>query len=97
MHLHVSSTGINAVKNASGHRTRVFVTIHNAAGARASKHMELISYHDSGSGPARKASGSPTIQIARTTGFVSSTGAGQLLAACYGPAPCHPAATVSAS
>jgi hypothetical protein len=96
LHFNVNSTMVGALKKAKGHRTRVFVSIHNSAGASASKHMELILYRESGSGPARKASNSPTIQIARTTGFVSSSGAGQLLAACYGPIPCHPQATISA-
>jgi Arylsulfotransferase (ASST) len=95
LHFQLSSTVMKALKSASHHRTRVLVSVHDAAGAGASKHMELILYRDRGAGPARQAKNSPTIQIARTTGFVSSSGAGQLLAACYGPVPCHPQATVS--
>src|SRR6202035_130292 len=96
VHFQLSSTGINALKNASGHQTRVFVSIHDASGPGASKHMELISYRDGRSGPTRSAHNSPTIQIAQTFGYVSSSREGQLLAACYGATPCHPRVTISA-
>ena len=96
MHFQLSSTGMNALRNASGHQTRVSVSIHDASGDPApDEHMQLISYSSGGSGPSRGAHNSKTIQIARTVGFVSSAGDGQLLAACYGPAPCHPRATIS--
>ena len=97
VHFQLNSTGQSALKNASGHRTRVFVTIHDSSGAGASEHMELILYRDSGSGPTRAAHNSHTIQIAQTMGFVSSAGKGQLLAACYGPVPCRPQATLTSS
>ncbi len=95
VHFQLSSTGARALKSAKGHQTRVFVRVHDASGAGASKHMELIRYSVSGSGPKRDAANSPAIQIAQTTAFVSSSGTGQLLAACYGPAPCHPQATIT--
>lgn len=91
----LSARGMKALRSSSGQRMRVLVSVHDSSGASASKHMSLYGYSVSGAGPRRTVRQTQTVQIASTTGFVSSAGRGQLLGACYGASPCHLHATIS--
>jgi Arylsulfotransferase (ASST) len=98
MSFRLSAAGRRALNHASNHRLQVAVTLRDSSGASATRALTLIPYSVSGSGPSRSTSQSPTIQLAQTTGFVSSrTGVGQIMAACYAAAPCQVNATVSAN
>ena len=94
----LSSAGVSKLEHASHRRLPVTVTLRDSAsGATATRSMTLIPYSTAGAGPTRSASQSPTVQLVQDTGFVSSsTGTGQILAACYAPAPCQITTTVSA-
>lgn len=91
----LSSAGRRALAQSSQHQIRVLVTIHDSSGATASKHMTLYSYSITGPGPRRSTHQSPTVEVTDTNAYVSSSGRGQLLSACYGPLACHINATVS--
>lgn len=95
----LSSAGRAALQHASNHRLAVEVRVSDSTSGRIDTvPMTLIPYSIAGSGPTRSTSQSPTIQVASTTGYVSSTsGVGQLLAACYATSrACEPKARVSA-
>ena len=94
----LSSAGVSKLEHASRRRLPVTVTLRDSAsGATATRSMTLIPYSIAGAGPTRSASQSPTVQLVQGTGFVSSsTGTGQILAACYAPVPCQITTTVSA-
>ncbi|MFL5823068.1 MAG: arylsulfotransferase family protein [Solirubrobacteraceae bacterium] len=91
----LSSAGQSRLAHSSSHRLPVQVSIRDSSGAKASTSMTLIPYTISGPAPPQSVSQSPTIQIARTNSFVSSSGLGSILSACYAPTACHPNATVS--
>jgi hypothetical protein len=91
----LSSAGRRALAQSSNHQMRVLVTIHDSSGATASKHMTLHSYSVTGPGPKRSTHQSPTVEVTGTNAYISSSGRGQLLSACYGPLACHIKATVS--
>ena len=92
----LNSAGQSDLARSSAHQLRALVTIHDSSGATASTHMTLYAYSVTGPGPHRSTSQSPTVQIANTNAYAaSSTGRGQLLAACYGPSACHVQATIT--
>lgn len=100
MPFRLGANALRRLESSSGHRLTVQVSLHDSssrAGARVS--LTLIPYSTSGASPAGSASQSPTIQLARTTGFVSSsTGVGQILGACYASSrACQPKATITSS
>jgi hypothetical protein len=64
------------------------VRLRSASGGSATVRLTLISFSTSGSGPKRSLSQSPKVQILGTTDFVSRSGQGAILAACYSSAPC---------
>ena len=95
----LSSAGRAALQHASNHRLPVEIRVRDSnSGRTATLPMTLIPYSISGSGPTRTTAQSPTIQLAATTGFVSSSsGIGQLLVACYATTrPCQPKIRVTA-
>jgi Arylsulfotransferase (ASST) len=95
----LSSAGRSALQHASNRRLSVEVRVSDSSsGHAATLPMTLIPYSIAGSGPTRSTSGSPTIQLAATTGFVSaSSGIGQLVAACDATSrACSPKAKVTA-
>jgi hypothetical protein len=98
MNFTLSAAGVSKLDHASGRRLPVTVTLRDSAsGTSATRSMTLIPYSIAGSGPVRSTSQSPTVQLVQGTGFVSSSaGTGQILAACYAPAPCRITTTVSA-
>ena len=91
----LTPAGQRDLLHSSSHQLRVLITIHDSSGATASKHMTLYPYSVSGPGPARASTASPTVRVADTNAYVSSSGKGQLLATCYGSAPCHVGATIT--
>jgi hypothetical protein len=95
--LRLTARGRSQLEHALGHRLQVEVTASTSSGDSASTHMFLIGYSVSGSGPPRSVSGSPTVRIISPNVFVTSSGQAAVLAACYGPSPCHPRATLTAN
>jgi hypothetical protein len=94
----LSPAGRRELNRSAGHRLAVTVTVHDSSGASATRTLTLIPYSVSGSGPARSTSQSPTIQIVQDTAFANtSTGDGQILAACYDSTPCQVTTTMSAN
>lgn len=98
MNFTLSAAGISKLAQASGHRLPVTVTLRDSASkTAATRNVTLISYSVAGNGPTRSTSQTPTVQLVQDTGFVSSSsGAGQILTACYAASPCQLTATVSA-
>jgi hypothetical protein len=94
----LSAAGLRALNGASNHRLPVDVTLRDSSGASATRAMTLIPYSITGPGPTRSTSQSPTLQLMQTNGYVSSsTGTGQILAACYASTPCQVTTSVSAN
>jgi hypothetical protein len=92
----LSRAGLAALNGASDHRLPVQVTIRDSSGARARWNVVLVPFSATGPGPARSLRQSPTLHIVGTSEFVSSTGSGGVLTACYAPSPCQVRATVTA-
>jgi hypothetical protein len=90
----LSPRGRRMLDSAAHRRLGVQVSASTAAGLRATTRITLIPYSARGF-PPPSAYVTPSLQITRTTGFVSSMGAGAILAACYAPALCHIAAKLS--
>jgi hypothetical protein len=99
LYFKLSAAGLSKLDHASDHRLPVTVTVHDSAShASADRNITLISYTIAGSSPAQSVSQSPAIQLLKRPGFVSSSsGSGQILAACYASVPCEVTADVSAS
>lgn len=95
--MRLSAAGRRELDRAPGGRLQVQVSAQDSAGASATTHMTLIPYSVSGSGPPRGLVSSPTVQIVNTNVFVTTPGEATVLAACYGPSPCHPRATLTAN
>jgi hypothetical protein len=95
LYVQLSSAALNALSRSSSHRILVEVTARGTSGISATTFLTAIPYSTRGSGPSRKVSGSRSVQVANTTSFVSSSGSGALLAACYADLPCGLKATLS--
>ncbi len=95
----LSPGGRRALNTAAKRRLAVQMTVRELAPTPpSSRRITLIPYSVSGPAPLRSTLQSPTIQLVQSTGFVeSSTGGGQILAACYAATPCRVTTTVSAS
>jgi hypothetical protein len=94
----LSPAGRRALNQSAGNRLAVTVTLRDSSGASATRTLALIPYSVSGSGPTRSTSQTPTIQIVQNTAFANtSTGDGQILAACYDSTPCEVTVTMSAN
>ncbi len=95
----LSAAGRSALAHASNHRLPVQVTVNDQSSSRsASTPLSLVPYSIAGSGPSRSSTSSPTIELARTTGFVSSsTAIGQILAGCQATTrACEPKLKITA-
>ena len=95
----LSSAGRSDLAHASNRRLPVQIKVSDSASGRsATVSVNLVPYSIAGSGPSRSVTQSPTIQLARTTGFVSSvSGIGQILAGCAASTrACEPTVRVSA-
>jgi Arylsulfotransferase (ASST) len=95
LYVQLSSAARSALAHSSSHRILVEVTARGTSGISATTYLTAIPYSTSGSGPTRNVSQSPSVQVANTTSFVSSSGAGAILAACYAAVPCGLKATLS--
>ncbi len=93
----LSAAGRHQLRESGAKGLPVKVSVRSASGARASVHLTLFSFSTSGAGPRRSVTGSSKVQIVATTDFVSRSGQGAILAACYGPTPCPINTSVSAS
>ena len=96
VYVQLSSTARQALQNSSNHRILLEVTARGASGISTTTYQTAIPYSTSGSSPSRHVSQSSSVQVADTTGFVrSSSGAGQIMVACYAAVPCELKATLS--
>lgn len=96
LYVRLSSGLRNALRSSSNHRVLLEVTARGHRGVSSTTYLTAIPYSTSGSGPRRHVSQSRYVQVSNTTGFVSSTGAGSIVAACYAATPCEIKATLSA-
>jgi hypothetical protein len=95
----LSSAGRSDLGRASNHRLPVQIRVSDqSSGRSATVSVSLVPYSVAGGGPTRSSSSSPTIGLARTTGFVSSVSAiGQILAVCQATnRACEPKVRVTA-
>jgi hypothetical protein len=89
LHFRLFARGRRMLDRAAHRRLRVRVSVQSHSGLRATRRITLIPYSAGGADPHQGGYVTPSVQIARTTAFVSSTGAGSILAACYAPASCR--------
>ncbi|HZU59551.1 MAG TPA: arylsulfotransferase family protein, partial [Solirubrobacteraceae bacterium] len=92
----LSSHGLAALNSAHDHRVAVEVTVRDSSGALARWHLALVPFSTNGQGPPRTLQESSALHILGGNQFVSRSGVGGILAACYSPSPCRVRATVSA-
>lgn len=92
----LSPAGRRELARAPHHRLVVRVMVRDSAGVQAVRDLVLIPYLTRGAGPTRDLAESPALRILGTTQFVSSSGIGGILAACYSATPCPVRATLSA-
>jgi hypothetical protein len=92
----LSAAGIGQLTRAPGHRLPVQVSLRDSSGASATVNMDLIPYSISGARVHRQVSQGNGLQIVQDTGFVSATGTGHIIAACYSSVPCSVQASVFA-
>jgi hypothetical protein len=83
------------VTKAWHHRLAVTITVHDISGASATRVLNLIPFATSGASPRRSLSQAATLRFVGATDFVSGSGVGGILAACYATFPCHPSTTIS--
>jgi arylsulfotransferase ASST len=96
LHFRLSRAGRTMLALARANRLPVRVTARDASGATATSVLDLISFRTRGTGPHRSATSSSTLQIMGTTGFVSASGAGRILAGCMTmTSPCRTAAILT--
>jgi hypothetical protein len=91
----LTGAGRTLLAHAHGNRLLVTITARDSSGVTGTTYVNLVSYGTAGATPPRSAAQSPTVQIAGLTAFVSSSGTGGILAACYALAPCPDTATLS--
>ncbi len=92
----LSPTAINRLNAAPGHRLSVQVSLTDSSGAAATVNMNLIAYSVGPAAVHRSVSEHNSLQIVQNTGWVSPTGTGHILVACYAATPCYVNATVQA-
>jgi hypothetical protein len=97
LHFTLSAAGRHQLRQAGAKGLPVEARLRSASGSSATVRLTLISFSTSGPGPKRSVSGSPKVQIVATTDFVSRSGQGAILAACYSSAPCPIRVNVSAA
>jgi hypothetical protein len=91
----LTSRGRTMLARARGARLPVQVAVRESAGSSATTPLTLIPFATSGRGPSRGVTQSPVVRIAGITDFVSTRGAGGILAACVGVVPCFISAKLS--
>jgi hypothetical protein len=95
LYVQLSSAARSALSRSSGHRILVEVTARGTSGISTTTYLTAIPYSTSGSGPSRHVSQSQAVKVVNSTSFVSSSGGGAILAACYASLPCGLRATIS--
>lgn len=95
LYVQLSSAARSALSQSSSHHILIEVTAHGASGISATTYLTAYPYSTSGSGPKANVSQSSSVRVANTTSFVSSSGAGAILAGCYAEVPCGLRATLS--
>lgn len=95
LYVQLSSAARNALSQSSSHHILVEVTARDTSGLSTTTYLTAYPYSTSGANPKPKVTQSPSVQVANTTSFVSSSGAGTLLAACYAAVPCGLTTTLS--
>ena len=96
LHFHLSVDGLSMLARASGGRLAVRVATRARFGPSAIAHLDLIQFNSSGPGPHRRVANASTLRIVGITDFVSTRGAGGILARCVAATPCHVRTTISA-
>lgn len=96
LYVQLSSAARSALSQSSSHHILVEVTARATSGISTTTYLTAYPYSTSGSGPTPNVSQSPSVRVANTTVFVSSSGAGAILAGCYAVVPCGLTATLSA-
>ncbi len=95
LYVQLSSGARSALSQSSSHHILIEVTARGTSGISTTTYLTAIPYSTSGTGPSPRVSQSPSVQVANTTSFVSSSGSGAVLAACYASEPCGLTATLS--
>ena len=91
----LSASGRRMLIRSANRRLPVRVSVHTASGRHASTRLILVPYSAAGPSSSPSPSQSPTVQLIGSANFVSSSGTGGVLAACYAPVSCHIRATLS--
>jgi hypothetical protein len=81
-----------------GHRGRltVQVSVRGYSGGTVRRDISLIGYQANGRGPRRSLTAPSSVQIVEPSGFVSPSGQGTILVACYSQTGCHAQLTLTA-
>jgi hypothetical protein len=95
LYVQLSSAARSALAASSSHHVLLEVTARGTSGISTTTYLTAFPYSTSGSGPTPKVSQSPSVQVANENAFVSSSGAGSILSACYAAVPCGLKATLS--
>jgi hypothetical protein len=93
---HLSSAGLARLNSSPSHHLPVEVTVTDRSGVAVRWHAALVPFSTTGRGPSRKLSETSRLRILGATEFVSASGAGGILAACYALTPCRVRTTVTA-
>ena len=88
LYFKLTPQGRGLLAHARGARLGVLVSARDSSGSTATASLTLIPFSTSGRGPRRSVSQSQAIRIVGYTDFVYARGAGGILAACTGVAPC---------
>jgi hypothetical protein len=91
----LSPSGVRTLTGAAHGQLTVQVGVRRRGGSGASRQLTLVPYSTSGPSPTQSVAQALTIELVGTSELVSSGGTGGILAACYGPVPCHVKATIS--
>jgi hypothetical protein len=85
----LSAAAISQLARAPGHHLPVQVSLRESSGASGTVNMNLIPYSISGARVDRSVTQGHALQIVQDTGFVSSSGVGHIVVACYASTPCY--------
>jgi hypothetical protein len=91
----LSAAGRRQLSHSSSHRLKLEATVQDSSAVSATRSVTLIPFSVSGTAPPQNAHQSPTLQLANTMVFVSSTGRAAILSGCYDRSACHIRATIS--
>lgn len=95
LYFRLSPAGRRMLARARGNRLPVQVTVQDSSGLQARANLNLIAFSTRGPSGARSTQAAPALTAVGTTDFVSSTGAGGVLAACRTTSTCTVRLTVT--